>query len=161
MTHSVTGSIAAAEPSLRVRRAIVLVAMVGYPAFVAAWVGLPLLGVTGIAWGIAVGVLGLGVLLAALALYQFRRAMAQAPDTQLDERQVRVRDRAYLDAYRVYATVVMLVLLIGAILADGLDQPVALTFDLVQPLIWGAILYGMILPSAVVAWQEPDLPGEG
>jgi hypothetical protein len=161
MTQSISGNVAVAEPSLVVRRAIVLAGMAGYPAFVAAWVGLPRLGVTGIPWAIAVAVLGLGVLFASMALYQFRRAMAQAPDTQLDERQIRVRDRAYLDAYRVFALLVMVVLVVGGIAADALDQRVELTFDLVQPLIWGAILYGMILPSAAVAWREPDLPGEG
>ncbi|HEX5829301.1 MAG TPA: hypothetical protein VFY23_17365 [Candidatus Limnocylindrales bacterium] len=151
-----------ADAELRrpVRRLLVLVAMLGYPLLVVAWLGLPAAGITGLPWAIAVGAIGLAVLMASFTLYQFRRSMAQSPDAMLDERQVRVRDRAYLVAYQAFAGMTLIVLLLLGIGADALDAPVTLTYDVIQPLIWGAILYGMVLPSAVVAWQEPDLDGE-
>ena len=139
------------------RRVLVAVALASYPVFVAAWLGLPAVGVVGVPW--AVGVLAaLAVLVVAnLAVYRFRRAMAQAPETQLDERQVAVRDRAYLEAYRIFSALVMAVLLIVGITPDAIDRPLQVTYDAVQPLLFGVILYGIILPSAVVAWGEPDL----
>jgi hypothetical protein len=151
---------AAPETSRPIRRALVGAALAGYPVFVAAWVGLPALGVTGIPWAIVVGALGLGVILAATSLYQFRRRMAQSPDRDLDERQIAIRDRAYLVSYRVFCAIVLVGLLVVGILPDVLDRPLALTFETVQPLFWGAFLYSIILPSAAVAWQEPDLPAE-
>jgi hypothetical protein len=148
------------ELRLPARRVLVLVSMLGYPVFVFAWTGLPAAGITGIPWAVTVAALGLGVILSSLALYQFRRSMAQAPDAQLDERQIRVRDRAYLDAYRAFAVIVLLVLFVGGIVADWLEPPIPLTYDVVQALMWGALLYSMVLPSAVVAWQERDIPIE-
>lgn len=151
-----------ADAELRrpIRRILVVVAMLGYPVLVLAWLGLPAVGVTGLAWAVLVGAIGLAVLLSAATLYLFRRSMAQSPDAMLDERQVRIRDRAYLAAYQVFAGITLIGLLVLGIGGDALDAPVTLTFDVMQPLIWGAILYGMILPSAVVAWQEPDLDEE-
>jgi hypothetical protein len=162
MTAPVPAAVDTPRPELTrpIRRVLVLVSMLGYPVFVLAWVGLPAAGITGIPWAVTVAALGLGVILSSLALYQFQRSMAQAPDAQLDERQIRVRDRAYLEAYRVFAVIVLLVLLLGGIAADGLEEPITLTYDVVQPLIWGALLYSMFLPSAVVAWRERDIPVE-
>jgi hypothetical protein len=142
------------------RRIIVVGVMAGYPAFVAAWVGLPAIGVTGLAWTVVVAGLGLGVLLGALALYQFQTSLAHMPDAQLDERQIAIRDRAYLMSYRILAVIMLLGIFAFSIAPDVLDRPLTITFETMQPLTWGAILYSLILPSAVIAWQEPDLPGE-
>ena len=150
----------APELSLTVRRALVFVALAGYPLFVAAWLVLRDV-LPGIAWAAVVAILGLAVLLSAYALYAFRRSMAQAPDDQLDERQVRVRDRAYLDSYRVFSALTLLGLLLFGILPDVLDRPLEVTYETVQPLLWGALLYSLVLPSAFVAWAEPELPVEG
>lgn len=139
------------------RRLLVVVALSSYPLFVAAWVGLPLAGVGGVAWVIPVIVLGAIVAGTNWTLYRFRRSMAQAPNELLDERQVAVRDRAYLDSYRIFTALTMVVLIIGGILPDALDRALPLTYDAVQPFVWGGILYGLSLPSAVVAWGEPDL----
>lgn len=155
-----TSTTADAELRRPFRRMLVLVALLGYPLFVLAWLFLPAAGITGLPWAIAVAVLGLAVLMAAAMLYLFRRSMAQAPDAMLDERQVRIRDRAYLTAYQVFAGITLVALLLLGIGADALDTPITLTFDVLQPVIWGTILYGIVLPSAVVAWQEPDLDVE-
>jgi hypothetical protein len=142
------------------RRVLVVGVLAGYPLFVAAWVGLPELGVTGLVWTIVVAGLGLGVMLGALGLYQFQASMAHVPDAQLDERQIGIRDRAYLVSYRILATLMLLGIFAFSIAPDVLDRPLAVTFETMQPLMWGALLYSLILPSAVIAWQEPDLPGE-
>jgi hypothetical protein len=142
------------------RRVLVVGVLAGYPLFVAAWVGLPELGVTGLVWTIVVAGLGLGVMLGAFGLYQFQASMAHVPDAQLDERQIGIRDRAYLVSYRILATLMLLGIFAFSIAPDVLDRPLAVTFETMQPLMWGALLYSLILPSAVIAWQEPDLPGE-
>jgi hypothetical protein len=143
-----------------VRRLLVLVALLGYPLFVGAWAGLGGDRIPVLAWGLMVGLLGAGVLGASWALYRFRRAMAQAPNAMLDERQVAVRDRAYLDAYRLFTSITLLVLVVAAIGADLADVSVELSFEVLQPIIWGTILYAIVLPSAVVAWREPDLAAD-
>jgi len=68
-----------------------------------------------------------------------------------------VRDRAYLESYRVFVAVVLVGLLVVGIGSDVVDRPLLVDFDVVQPVLWAGILYGMLLPSAVVAWGEPDL----
>ncbi len=138
------------------RRALVLLVMVGYPVFVAAWLLPSALGIAGPGWVLTAAVLGLVIALGAFSLYQFRRSMAQSPDALLDERQIAIRDRAYLESYRVLSVIVLFGLLLAGILPDLLDRPIALTYDTVQPIIWGLLLYSLILPSAVVAWREPD-----
>lgn len=139
------------------RRGLVVIALLSYPLLVAAWLGLPAAGVTGIPWAIAVLAASGLMLLSNYGLYAFRRSMAQAPDADLDERQVAVRDRAYLEAYRIFAAIMLLGLLIVGILPDAIDRPLDVTYETVQPFLLGAILYSIILPSAVVAWGEPDL----
>jgi Ca2+/Na+ antiporter len=143
------------------RRVLVVGVLAGYPLFVAAWVGLPELGVTGLVWTVVVAGLGLGVMLGAFGLYGFQTSMAHVPDAQLDERQIAIRDRAYLVSYRILATFMLLGIFALSIAPDVLDRPLVVTFETMQPLMWGALLYSLILPSAVIAWQEPDLPGEG
>jgi tryptophan-rich sensory protein len=100
-------------------------------------------------------------MLGAFGLYGFQTSMAHVPDAQLDERQIAIRDRAYLVSYRILATFMLLGIFALSIAPDVLDRPLVVTFETMQPLMWGALLYSLILPSAVIAWQEPDLPGEG
>jgi len=139
------------------RRIVVGTVLLGYPLLVAAWVGLPMVGVPPLVWALTVGLLALAVIGGAGGLYAYRHAMAQAPDSQLDERQVAVRDRAYLSAYRAFSGLVLVTLFVAGILPDILDRPLAITFDTLLPVFWGALLYAFVLPSAIVAWQERDL----
>jgi hypothetical protein len=83
--------------------------------------------------------------------------MAQAPDEQLDEREVAVRDRAYLESYRVFTGFTAVAVLLAAIAPDVLDRPIEYTFETVQPVFWGVLHYALVLPSAFVAWREPDI----
>jgi hypothetical protein len=150
-----------AELPRRIRRPLVVLALVGYPLSVfcwtiaQTWLGLP---------PVVGGIIGLALVpayvFAMWRIYEFRNHLAQAPDDQLDERQIRVRDRAYLESYRAFVAVTLLGLAALAIIPDLIDQPITLTYDVVQWLVMGAILLSLILPSAVVAWNEPDLAAE-
>lgn len=53
---------------------------------------------------------------------------------------------------------VLVALLAVAVLPDILDTPITLDYLTLQWFIMGAILTSVTLPSAVVAWGEPDLP---
>lgn len=146
-----------AELPRRQRRILVAVALLGYPTSVflwtlaQSWLGLP---------GLAMGILGLALVpayaYAGWRIYDFRARLAQAPDHDLDERQVRVRDRAYLEAYRIFAGVTLVAVVGLAILPDLLDRPVAFTYDVAQWWVVGTFLVSLLLPSAVVAWNEPE-----
>ena len=106
--------------------------------------------------GLIVGGLGIVTLVAWLFLYRFRASLAQAPDDRLDERQVQVRDRAYLQSFRIFVVLVVAGLALLGFLPQLAGHPVALSFDIVLPFLLGAILYAVLLPSAVVAWTEPE-----
>lgn len=142
------------------RRFAVAIAMLGFPLFVAAWLGLPALGAPPPVWAVVVGVLGLTVILVDYGLWSFRQSLAQAPEAALDERQVAIRDRAYLESYRILSGVLLLGVLVVGILPDLLDRSLQVTFETIQPVMWGLIHYTIILPSAVVAWREPDLESD-
>jgi hypothetical protein len=142
------------------RRAAVVVALLAYPVLVAAWVGLQAAGVPALVWGAAVVAI-LAVLGAvARGLYTWQHSLANQPDAMLDERQVAIRDRAYLVAYRLFATGVTFSLVAIGVGADVLDPVVALSFDTVQPFFWAATYYALVLPSAAVAWSMPEAPAD-
>jgi len=159
---SVMTSTRATAPDLelprRVRRPLAVVAIIGYPAAVffwtlaQSWLGLP---------PAVGGIAGLALILVSLfamwRVYEFRSRLAQAPDAQLDERQVQVRDRAYLDSYRIFVAITLVALALAGIIPDLIDRPLALTYDVVNWFVMGGILISLALPSAVVAWREPDL----
>ncbi|MDP4888888.1 MAG: hypothetical protein NWQ96_08715 [Candidatus Nanopelagicales bacterium] len=86
------------------------------------------------------------------------RTVADLPDRFLDERQRMQRDRAYLDAFRIYATIVSSVVtiaLIAFVLVEENDK-VTLTTTWVQAfgLVISLITLPLILPSMVVAWWD-------
>jgi len=142
------------------RRIAVVMALLAYPPVLLAWLGLQSVGVHVVVWASAV-MAALGVLLVVdRGLWSWQNSLAQQPDAMLDERQIAVRDRAYLVGYRLFVTGTMLVLLVLGIGADILDPIITLTFDTVQPFFWAGVHYGMVLPSAAVAWSLPEAPSE-
>jgi hypothetical protein len=76
----------------------------------------------------------------------------------LDERQQRVRDQAWIAAYGVLSTVVVAVVLLLAIVAST-SGPVSIGMDVLTPVGIALGLYLPILPSATLAWSEPGEPG--
>ena len=87
---------------------------------------------------------------------------AEQYDRFLDERQRTVRDRAYLDAYRIYAFVVGGLATIGLIAFtvasenDALD--VTITWEQGIGLTLFLLVLASVLPSMVVAIRDPGEP---
>ncbi len=148
----------ARRPMLRSRRrALVVATYVGYAAFLAVLYA----GYTA-HWPLGLGVLALLLFGGtALAFVQLIRAPGYAADTldaRLDERQRQVRDRAYRSAY--YAlTLLFGVLSLIFMYAAGSDTSWQGIRDQALLLPWLTFLPGS-LPTAVVAWTEPDPPAD-
>ncbi len=83
-----------------------------------------------------------------------------APDDAVDERQLDRRNRAVFVAYRALAiaTAVVPLWLLVATTAERwawLRDPNLLAFA-----SWGLLLVGITLPTAILAWTEPDPLGD-
>lgn len=83
--------------------------------------------------------------------------LGNAPDKDLDERQVQIRNNAYRHAYTVMASLVVLFGLYYAIALDKSVLWIPQTYDQASYFLWGAILLTMTLPSAILAWTEPEV----
>jgi hypothetical protein len=86
-------------------------------------------------------------------------SIAHDSDSSLDEHQQRVRDRAYRPSYWVVA----LILLLGTAyiqLADSSGWWLPSSTEASQGITWTLIFLAMTLPTAIIAWTEPDVPAE-
>jgi len=148
------------ELSRAVRRPLAVWSVIGYPLGAIALTNAATVGVPKVA-AASFAVASIVAALVAMALvWRFRGQLAQQSDDALDERQLATRDRAYLESYRVLSGVLIFGLLVVGIASDVLDRPITLTFATTNWFMMGAILISVILPSAIVAWQEPDLPSD-
>jgi hypothetical protein len=92
------------------------------------------------------------------------RRVPDLPDEEIDERQVALRDRTYLIAYRILSVTVAWLVLAAYIVADAsatrvvsssvADWIMADAMFLIIPLV-------AFLPSAVLAWYAPDEVDDG
>jgi len=99
-----------------------------------------------------------GMLTFSTAYLLLRRALQDAadlPDERLDEREIAVRDRSYLEAYRLLGGAVAVSLVLA------LAEEAAVVRDAVGDLVvswstaWGAVLLlSVVLPSVVLAHRE-------
>ncbi len=140
------------------RRIAVLATYLGYLAMIGVWFVASSYRSVGLF--IVVSVLGI-VMLSGLGvlLTSWIWSAANAPDPELDERQQRVRDRAYLHSYQTFAGLVTLAGFYAAVAWDnGWWLPA--TWNHVQAVMWGVLLLALTLPAAVVAWREPDMPDD-
>ena len=96
---------------------------------------------------LVVGFVGVILLRAAM------RGIADFPDTAVDERIISSRNAAYLEAYRWLAAGTALVMLI-AFAASIRGR--ALTTNNIPTLMLSFLLAAISLPSAVLAWNQPD-----
>lgn len=90
------------------------------------------------------------------------RTIADLPDEYLDERLAQVRDRSYLESYRVFATVAIVVPMVGMLwfiisgsAPDAVDLTV--TIDQFQAVFWLFLGLSLSLPSIVLALRESDI----
>lgn len=133
-----------------VRRVAAVVSVVGY-AVAMAVIELP----AGPVVTAALAAIAIAVWLASVyVVHEFRRRLAHAPDAALDEREIRIRDRAYLQAHRLGAAAVFLAgLTVGPIVsAFGGSIDDASLIDVFLSLGMGLLM----LPAAIVAWSERD-----
>lgn len=114
-------------------------------------------------WALALPILAALVALVGLVRFFANPARvwgrANDPGERLDERELRVRDRAYLEGYRLIATVLVLGLLYAGFARDlGLWLPRG--WGEFQALFWSALLLAITLPAAIVARTEADSPAD-
>jgi len=98
---------------------------------------------------------------AALSWWALRisvRTVADLPDRFLDERQRAIRNRAYLSAYRIYASIIGGLATIGLVVFILVSENDAVTLTTTWNQAVGAVLFVLVvasvLPSMVVAWQD-------
>lgn len=87
------------------------------------------------------------------------RRVADLPDEDIDERQIALRDRTYLVAYRIVGATVLWLLLAGYIVADA-SATQGVSADVAAWIMSDAffVLASLVifLPSAVLAWYSAD-----
>ncbi len=145
-----------APPSGRtIRRALVLATYLGYMVLVAMFWARSVRDLPN--WFLLlILVPGFVTLLSFAGLYTSTYSMADQPDKRLDERQRMVRDRAYRLAYQVVATVLLLLIFYAMVAIDGGDLWFPRTLNQFSAIFWGAMLLTTSLPTAMIAWTEPD-----
>jgi hypothetical protein len=143
----------------RVRRGLVLATATGYPLVL---LGYATLVVTGrlplAAWAPFATVLTGSTVVGVIAIYACVRGRADLGMGHLDERQARLRDRAWTLSYAtvVVAIAVALVGLMVVRSTSGAD--VVVSGDVIGYLATMGAIYLPVLPAAVLAWIEPDAP---
>lgn len=90
-------------------------------------------------------------------VWAWRRTYVNAPqlaDSELDERLVQISNQAFRIAYRLFAPVVLIAW--GLSLAALAWQPNNQGQVNALVIFFGAALLATTLPTAIVAWREPD-----
>ena len=141
------------------RRALVAVALAGYPVAVAALAGLKHTSLN--RWLIlALCLLLLVPTLATLTVsYRYARGRIDGCRARLDERDLTLRQQAYALSHRVLATILIAA---TAITEIYLTSGNTLQFDAntFWPVAVWVIVYLPALPSLMLAWIETDLPAD-
>lgn len=116
-------------------------------------------------WIFGGSLVGLGLVLVSFivwgALRVSVRVIADLPDTVLDERLIALRNAVYLEAYRYFAGLVMLVAtigLIGMVVGGNEFSSVTLTisWESGMALFWFLEMCALALPSMVLAVRDRD-----
>jgi MFS family permease len=144
------------------RRALVVTLYLSYVALIACFA---LAGKSGIALLFTAGLLPAGLVLVGTFVAISQLALPYATEgtgaelRTVDERQIQVRDRAFYRGYQVLSALFGLWIVYETIARTSrLDWLwVPSTFDEYQAIVWGYLLISMTLPSAIIAWTEPDL----
>lgn len=137
------------------RRALVLTAYLGYLGLVVAWTVLEH------PWRwLLVLPLGLAAIVAMATLLMPRLlGTSDGADAELDERQLALRNHAYLNAYRILGALVLL-LALYYMMATGSGWWLPRTDLETQAAFWGIYLVATTLPAALIAWNEEQERGD-
>lgn len=137
------------------RRLLVVETFLGYPLLVVGYTFLVLTERVPVSlWApVAIALMVLSLVGVAI-VYSWARPRADS-SARLDERQRAMLDRAHVIGYGVLGTVITL--LSGALaLVASFDGPILVTMGGLTPFLLAMGLYLPILPSAILAWIEPD-----
>jgi hypothetical protein len=114
-------------------------------------------------WWSLLGLLGVlaAVLIHDRLLLRFTQKIANKADADLDERQTAVRDNAHRAAYQILGTSIIVVLALVQMmttgpLADRPWTPQISVQSVVVPASTTFLWMYVTLPTAVIAWREPD-----
>jgi hypothetical protein len=97
--------------------------------------------------------------LGAIVLYLFVGERAFG-GSKLDERQLRLRDQAWILSYTVLALAVVVAVSVASVVVLGMDRVIVLDGRVMSGV---ATCFGVlvpVLPAAALAWLEPDPPAE-
>lgn len=144
------------------RRALVVTLYLAYAALVACFA---FAGRSGVGLVFTAGLLPAGVALMGAFWAISQLALPYATEgtgaalRKVDERQIQVRDRAFYRAYQVISVLFGLWIVYETIARTSRLEWlwVPRTFDEYQAIVWGYLLVSMTLPSAIIAWTEPDV----
>lgn len=146
-----------AELPRSARRAIAVASLLGLPgmyAWSAFWLGTS---ASKLLWGpisfLLVGVSAGG----ALVLYLFVRDRADMR-ADLDERQRQLRDQALVLAYQTLSGAVVLAVAVVAVWVLGFGRSIRLDATVVGAMAISIGVLIPLLPTAALAWIEPDAP---
>jgi hypothetical protein len=106
-------------------------------------------------WAPIVIVLFGATLAGVFAIYGYARDRASM-GADLDEREQRIRDQAWIHAYGFLSVIVVAVVGILALVTSTIG-PITIGMDMIGPVGISLALYLPILPSAMLAWTEPDV----
>jgi len=110
-------------------------------------------------WGPVSFALFAVTLVGAVLLYRYGRGRAESP-VGLDERERILRDRALAFAYRALSLCVILAVAVVAVGVLGAGAQVVLNASAVGALVVAVAVLVPLLPTAALAWLEPDAPPE-
>ncbi len=86
------------------------------------------------------------------------RTIADLPDRFLDERQRAIRDHAYLNAYRIFVSIIGGLATIGLVIFVLVSENDAVTLTTTWNQAMGGVMFVLVLasvlPSMVVAWSD-------
>jgi len=142
--------------SRRTRRILAIGTLVGLPAMFA-WSSFWLTtDVSSLVWGpVSLALIGLTVV-GAIVLYRFVRNRADLPGHGLDERQLRLRDQAWVMSYQVLSAVVIAVVAFVGVQVLGLGNELTIDASVANALVLCLATLVPLLPVTSLAWVEPD-----
>jgi hypothetical protein len=138
--------------SLARRRVAVVLQLLSYP------LTFGLTSLSGLLASVAT-LIALGAFLGSFMYLYYQTGLWQfgnAPDKDLDERQVQIRNQAYRFAY-VYISTLLILALMYAMLAQDFYWPLPTGANQVNTLFWSFFFVVITLPSAILAWTEPEV----
>ena len=144
----------------RTRRVLGVATLLGLPGMFtwsAFWLSTT---VPAIVWGpVSFALIGVTVI-GSFVLYRFVRNRADPSGRGLDERQQRLRDRAWVMSYQVLSTVVIAILAFVGVVVLGLGNELTIDAPVANALVLCMATLVPLLPVAALAWVEPDVPAD-